>query len=149
MELKTARFGALEVKEEKIITFPQGIPGFEHLTKYILLEEPDTNGAFYWLQSVEDGDISLLLTRPYLFTDYKVQLDRELLEDIGIKEEGQGEVFTVVNVPDDFHKATTNLMAPIILNSETMKGKQVILTDTNWPIKYPLFSQEKRAEGGR
>ncbi|SHK14122.1 flagellar assembly factor FliW [Anaerobranca californiensis DSM 14826] len=149
MELNTARFGKLEVKGEKIITFPQGIPGFENLTKYILLEEPDTNGAFYWLQSVEDGDISLLLTRPYLFTDYQIQLDRELLEDIGITAEGQGEVFTVVNVPDDFQRATTNLMAPIILNSDTMAGKQIILTDSHWPIKFPLFPQLQKAEGGK
>lgn len=149
MELNSARFGKMEIKQNKIISFAQGLPGFIDLNKFILLEEPDTNGAFYWLQSVEDGDVSLLLTRPSLFMQYNVDVDKEVLEDIGIDESNPGEVFTVVNVPDDLQKATTNLMAPIVLNSENMMGKQVILTDSKWSIKHPLFNQGKRPEGGK
>lgn len=139
----------MEIKEDKIIVFPQGLPGFFNLSKFILLEEPETNGTFYWLQSIEDGDISLLLTRPTLFMPYNIEVDREALDDIEINENNQGEIFTVVNIPDDFKKATTNLMAPIFLNSENMKGKQVILSNSNWAIKHPLFEQQNTPEGGK
>lgn len=149
MELNSTRFGKMEIKQDKIINFPQGIPGFLDLSKFILLEEPETNGAFYWLQSVEDGDVSLLLTRPTLFMQYNVEVEKEVLEDIGIDENNIGEVFTVVNVPDDLQKATTNLMAPIVLNSDNMMGKQVILTDSKWSIKHPLFNQGNMPEGGK
>jgi len=153
MEINSPRLGTLEIKEDKIITFPEGIPGFENLTKYILMEEPETGGAFHWLQSIEDTDISLLLTRPTIFIDYKIEVEKEILEDIGINEENTGEILTVVNLPEDFKKATTNLMAPIILNSETMQGKQVILTESNWSIKQPLFpaeqTQAQASQGGK
>ncbi|QNO14474.1 flagellar assembly protein FliW [Alkalicella caledoniensis] len=151
MELKSARLGTLEINEDKIITFPEGIPGFENLTKYIIIEEPETGGAFHWLQSVEDGDISLLLTRPTLFTDYTIEVEKEILADIGITEENVGETLTVVTLPEDFSKATTNLMAPVILNSETMQGKQVILTESKWSMKHPLFpaEQNQASQGGK
>ena len=38
MGMKTVRFGELEVADNEIITFPQGIPGFEAVEEYILLE---------------------------------------------------------------------------------------------------------------
>lgn len=148
MELHSPRLGKIQINEDKIITFSDGIPGFESLTKFIMIEEPETNGAFHWLQSIEDASISLLITIPTLFLDYTIEVDSELLEDIGINQEQSGEIFTVVNLPEDFSKATTNLMAPVILNSETMQGKQLILTQSPWSMKHPLFPA-KNLEGGK
>ena len=51
MKLQT-RFGEMEVDPNKIIEFKEGIPGFEALRKFILIE--DAESKFCYLQSVEE-----------------------------------------------------------------------------------------------
>ena len=36
MLVETARFGSIEIEADKIISFKDGIPGFEDLTKFVL-----------------------------------------------------------------------------------------------------------------
>ena len=43
MIVETARFGSVEVDEDKVILFEDGLPGFESLTKYIILSPPEPN----------------------------------------------------------------------------------------------------------
>ena len=65
MKINTSRFYAIEVDEKDIIEFRQGIPAFEHLKRYIIISlEDDTH--FYWLQSIDDGDIAFILADPLI-----------------------------------------------------------------------------------
>lgn len=62
MQVNTTRFGTLEIGEKELITFPWGIPGFEHLKSYVLLEYK--NGPFQWLQSVEEPAVAFVVCSP-------------------------------------------------------------------------------------
>jgi flagellar assembly factor FliW len=59
MLVNTTRFGKIEIKEEEIIGFPWGLPGFENLKSYVLLEHK--NGPFQWLQSVEEPSVAFVV----------------------------------------------------------------------------------------
>jgi flagellar assembly factor FliW len=62
MQVNTTRFGTIEIGEKELITFPWGIPGFEHLKNYVLLEYK--NGPFQWLQSVEQSAVAFVVCAP-------------------------------------------------------------------------------------
>lgn len=73
MEIRTSLFGAQIIDPETVITFPQGIPGFEDKTTYKLFKEEE-NEIIFWLQSVDDADLGFSVADPaefninYLFT---------------------------------------------------------------------------------
>jgi flagellar assembly factor FliW len=78
MQVDTSRFGTLDVGEKELINFPWGIPGFEQLKSYILLEYK--NGPFQWLQSTEEPSVAFVVCPPdflglqYTTTDAKQKL---------------------------------------------------------------------------
>jgi flagellar assembly factor FliW len=93
----------------------------------------------FWLQFTHDADAAfLLLNIARLAPDYDLCLARQVAE---LQETAR--VFTIVSVPGgDLARATTNLLAPVVIEpnpSGSPVGKQVILHDTNYPLRHPLF----------
>lgn len=139
MIVETARFGSVEVDEDKVILFEDGLPGFESLTKYIILSPPELN-PFHILQSVEDKDIALTIADPFLFKkDYSPLIKETVFDELKIEDNKDAALFTTIVIPEDYMKMTANLMAPILINSDKMLGKQVILDKGDYPVRYPIF----------
>ena len=70
MKLHTKNFGLLEIEEEKIIAFPEGIPGFEEEKEFVIINNEDEENPFCWLQSVNNPDLAFVITTPFLiFSD--------------------------------------------------------------------------------
>ena len=57
MKWKNRQFGELEFDDEHVLTFPQGIIGFEDYRRFILINDEDSQ-PFRWLVSIEDEDLS-------------------------------------------------------------------------------------------
>ncbi|MFN3327900.1 MAG: flagellar assembly protein FliW, partial [Fervidobacterium pennivorans] len=74
MGVYKTRFGELEIKDNEVITFPNGIPGFEELRKFAILNIPETR-PIQWLVSLEDENVSFPLIDPWLVLEtYEVDL---------------------------------------------------------------------------
>lgn len=139
MIIETSRLGSIEIHEDKVIYFKDGLPGFEHLTKFVLLSPLEIK-PFHLLQSIEDGNIGLIISDPFLFKeDYAPCIEDSVLKELKIEKDNEAALFTVIVIPEDYKKMTANLMAPIIINHEKLLGKQVILDKGNYPIRYPIF----------
>jgi flagellar assembly factor FliW len=118
--------------------FDQGIPGFEHLTQFIF-EEVGEDLPMKLMKSTEDMAVSLLVASPFLFyPDYEWELADTVKQELSINKEEDVEVWSVITVSTDFANATINLLAPIVLNSRTLKGKQLILHDNTYSSRAPL-----------
>lgn len=142
MELNTKHFGQLQIPEDNIITFENGIPGFTQYTKYIIINDEDENSPFCWLQSIEEVDLAFALANPFLIhKEYNPRLPKNEIEKLGEGNETDYSVLSIVIVPEDVEKMTANLRAPIVINLKTKKGMQVILDGEDYPIKYYLFEQ--------
>lgn len=125
--IDTARFGTLSVAEDKIISFVRPIPGFEKLRRYILLDH-DAEGAFKWLQSVEEPEVAFLLTDPVLYkADYKVRLSGAETESLGPVEPKDLVFLVMVCVSREQRQISLNLKAPVVFNSAAMKAVQTII----------------------
>ncbi len=147
MIIKTKHFGEMEVEDNRIIEFPEGIPGFGNIKKYILIFKTDENTDFGWMQSIDDSSVSFVVADPFFIRqDYDFTLEEDILSLLGIERIEDVLVFGVVNVPADVRKASINLRAPIIINKNTRKGKQVVLDTDTYGVRH-YIEQELKKQG--
>jgi len=141
MKLTTMRFGEIEIDQSSIIAFPQGIPGFEEDKRFVVLR-PDQDIPFSFLQSVDHGEISFLITNPFWFyKDYEFDLPENEQVKLKVGQKEDLEIWSIVTIKDDINQATLNLQAPVIINDKEKLGMQVILHDTNYQTKHKLLRQ--------
>lgn len=153
MLVKTRYFGEVELDDEKILTFEEGIIGFEHLRKFTLIynDENESSAAITWLQSVEEPMVALPVISPFsVMADYNPVVEDDVLLPLGTLTEENTAIFLTLTVPSDITKMTTNLKAPIVINAETKKGCQVIAENPDYVVKYNIYEliqQMKAAKG--
>jgi len=139
MQIHTVNFGTLEVQEDKIISFKQGVPGFPQIHRFVRLDFEDLK-PFQYLQALDEPPIALLVVNPFCFDpSYAFVLSKSDMEDIQTTDTKETSVYVVVTIPDDPEQATINLMAPIVVNEKQRCAKQVILHDSGYSVKHPLF----------
>jgi flagellar assembly factor FliW len=139
MFIQTERFGDFELKDSKVIDFPLGIPGFEELHKFIILEIGETR-PMYWLQSTENKYIALPVIIPFEYVeDYYIEIRDNEMQDLNIESKNDLLIMNVVVIPKDMTKMTVNLAAPIIINAKLGIGKQIIIDAADLPIRYPIY----------
>nr|WP_320113732.1 flagellar assembly protein FliW [uncultured Desulfuromonas sp.] len=142
MKKINSRFGEIEYDPASVLTFPEGMIGFESLHEFVVMPN-EKDGPLFWIQSVEDPEVALVLTDPTnFFLDYKVVPEAHECEKLGIEEEGACFSLVVVTVPED-KKITLNLAAPILFAPETNRAIQVILEKSGYDIRTPLPLVEK------
>jgi flagellar assembly factor FliW len=135
----TTNFGEIEVPLEDIIHFGEGIPGFPKIHKFAILEFEQLK-PFLYLQSLDEPPIALLIVSPFLLhPSYRVELGDSDLEDLKTRNPEEVAVFAVATIPENPAEATLNLMAPILINQKNRSGKQVILLDSQFSVRHPLF----------
>ena len=155
IDVRTTRYGEMEtvrVSEEVVLTFPDGMPGFERHHRYALLQ--DTKLApFFWLQSLHDPLVGFLVITPGLLVrDYEFDIADPDVEMLDLDDASEARVLSILVVPEDIRAMTTNLQAPIIINPLKRIAKQVILTDERFPLRFPVFghlNSESRAQERR
>ena len=143
MKLNTTKFGEIEINDELIFDFVEPIIGYDGLKKYVLIEHSD-NSSFKWLQSVEDGDLAFPVTSPAFFDiEYQFEIPTEKAELIDLTSVEALISLNIVSIPATNPRLSTiNLLAPIIINAANKQGMQIILSSSNYPVKYPLFQEE-------
>jgi len=86
MIINTRLFGEIDIAEEKILSFDNGIIGLENLKKFTLIydSEKEDSGKIIWLQSVEEEEYALPVINPRnVMKDYNPVVDDELLAPLG------------------------------------------------------------------
>ena len=138
MRINTTKFGRIEVEAGDVLHFASGLPGFEDCRDWALLAD-SSNDALGWLQSVSRGDVALAVVSPRRFVpDYQVRIPRSELTPLAIADIRQAQVVVVVGT--NGRTLTLNLKAPIVINLETRRGRQVVASG-ELPLQYEL-SQE-------
>ncbi len=124
MKLQTEQFGEIEFVEENVINIEKGLFGFEHITRYLLIQTENT--LFYWLNAVDEPAVSFPM------------VGINLLDDTYPQEEDY-EPFGIVTLDKDPLKITVNTKAPLYIDQENKKGKQKILDRDKYSVNYKLF----------
>ena len=141
MQIQTTRFGEIDIDESKIIAFGEGLMGFEHLKRFTLITSEDT-WPFQWMQALDDPDIALCSIVPIqLFPDYSPHVPHSVFDDLAIVNDDDVALYTAAVIPQDFVKMTTNLAAPIIINTANNRGIQIILDSRDYELRRPIFNE--------
>lgn len=137
----TRDFGEQEVDESRIISFPEGIIGFEDAKRYALLS-PLGDGVFpMWLQSVDGKEPCFVVYDPMeIYGDYRFEISDEEQSLLRIDENSKYRCLAVAIVPDDYKKTTVNLRCPIVVNTDERIAAQIILTE-HYDFKAPVYEE--------
>jgi flagellar assembly factor FliW len=146
MLIHTVNFGSLDIPEDKVITFKEGLPGFPQIHRFAILEIEELK-PFQYLHALDDPPISLFIINPFLVDQsYEFKLTDLDMEDVSSKNSKELAVFAVATIPEDPNEATLNLMAPIVINERDRFGKQVILHESKYSVRHPLLGSPNQNE---
>lgn len=140
MKIETSNFGIIEISEEEVITFPEGLPGFENVRKFVIWGKVEENFPFQWLQSVDKPELAFVIIEPNkLKPDYIVDVADNEIDVLKIEDPQNVSVYSIVVVPEDINKMTANFKAPLLINNCNRMGKQVVMENGQYPIKFYIM----------
>jgi flagellar assembly factor FliW len=144
--VNSVNFGQLEVPLEKVLSFKEGLPGFPKIRRFTVLVMEDLK-PFEYLQALDDPPIALLVVNPFLIDpEYQFQLSEMDMQDIESSRPEDVNIYAVATIPENPEEATLNLMAPIVINQKKRIGKQVVLHQSGYSVRHPLFGGSKKNE---
>lgn len=144
MNIQTKFLGAIDIEERNILTFPEGIPGFEEYNKFIIIPLNETS-PFLTLQSIDNAQVGFMIASPYAFKpNYAFDLTQSDVVQLNIEQPQDVVVYGILTLRDTLVNSTINLLAPIVVNEKQKLAKQIVLTNVEDDLlRYPL----KVAEG--
>ena len=151
MFIKTRIFGDVEISDDKIITFDDGIIGFPELKHFAIMhdEEKGSDAGIKYFQSVEEPGFAMPVMDPLMVCEnYNPQVNDELLAPLGELKDDNIIVLVTVTVPTDLTKMTVNLQGPIIINADDKKGAQIIVEGNDYPVRFPIYDILKSRKEG-
>jgi flagellar assembly factor FliW len=140
MVINTTRFGRITLEDGNLIHMPQGMVGFPHVNRFVIIQHRE-NSPFFWYQSVDDPALAFVITNPFLFKpDYEIELE-DVLEKMSWKgDENALELYVVVNIPKGSpEKMTANLLGPILIHSSKRRAVQLVLANSPYSHQFPLI----------
>lgn len=149
MKISTARFGELDIDPAATLTFPRGLPGFEHCTRFQLLHEGTDGPVVFYLQSLDDDAVSFSIVDPALFGfNYELALSDEEVALLQAQSSAELAVVLMVYRPDDAAEGAArfrggvnaNINGPLVLNPGKRLGLQKVLVGP----QYDLTLRERR-----
>ncbi len=147
MKVNTRLFGEIDVQEDKIINIDKGIIGFPDMKLFTLVfdsEKDDKN--IMWFQSLDEPAFAMPVVVPNdIIEDYNPTIEDELLQPLGELTPENTYVLVTVKVPRNIEEMTINLKAPIIINTDTLIGGQIIVED-DVEVRFPVYDLLKKGE---
>ena len=136
LNFESSRFGSLEIDGDAVIEFPAGLIGLGGAQYALVATDPAA--PFAWLHSIDDPDVALPVTNPWLhYGDYSVELSDADTERIGAEDPSHVDVWVTVRAAGELSDFSCNLRAPIVVWKG--RGHQVINEAPDAPVRAPLF----------
>ena len=142
MTITTRAFGEVTIDDDKIIEFPNGIIGFPDLQKFAMLHDTEKgeNSGIHWLQSIDEPGFAMPVMDPLLVKeDYNPTINDDIFKPLGELNDENTLILVTVTVPSDLRKMTVNLCGPLVINTDTKKGCQVIAEEEDYSVKFPIY----------
>ena len=144
MKINTTRFGELEVDNSDIITFKDGLLGFEQLTKFFIVD-PGDQTLILWIQSIDDAGTAFPILEPKIYKpDYSVKLLPAELTSLSLDNLNEASVYTILTIPQVVTNMSANMKAPIVINNKTKNARQIVLQDSKLEVKFEMYTDLKR-----
>ncbi|MCL1878421.1 MAG: flagellar assembly protein FliW [Defluviitaleaceae bacterium] len=146
-KMQTKHFGEISYEPEKVLHFPEGLPGFPDDKHFMLMSENEDEELFFWLQSIDNGDVAFTLMDVYkVLPDYDPKVEEEEIAALGEIDDTPLLIYNIVVIPDYVRHMRVNLLAPVVINLNTGFGKQIVCANSNYSIRFMIFEELERAK---
>src|SRR3954471_21604780 len=136
--IESTRFGALDIPDDAVIEFPNGLIGLGG-TRYTLIAREES-APFLWLHSIDDPSLAIPVTNPWnFFASFEVEISDSEAERIGVTDPSQAEVLVTVRAAESIEDFRANLSAPLLISRG--RGHQVINEASGTSVRAPLFAE--------
>ncbi len=139
MKVNTSRFGEIEVPDESLITFPEGIIGFKEARGFVLFDCGE-EGLFKWMQSVDQPELAFVICEANLIVpNYQIMISDTEQETLKIQGAEDAVICVILRIAQDPTESTANLLGPIVMNTVTRIGMQMVVVNPNYSTKHYIF----------
>jgi flagellar assembly factor FliW len=115
------------------ITMAVPMPGFPAHREFVLVRLND-DGLLYAFTSIQDPELRFLVAPPEpFFPDYAPEIESEVFAALNTKDTDRLLLLTVITAGVD--ETTANLLAPIVLDRDSMRAMQVVLSGSGYPVR--------------
>jgi flagellar assembly factor FliW len=121
MLIETSRFGTLDLDENVFVEFPWGIPGFEQVKRYVLLEH--RQGPFQWLQAVDEPGLAFVVCEPEV-VGVRYSVPREKAISVRLEASEDLVVLIMVSFDRQQKRMSPHWRGPMLFNSSSRLGCQ-------------------------
>jgi flagellar assembly factor FliW len=109
------------------------MPGFPAHREFVLVRLND-DGLLYAFTSIEDPELRFLVAPPEpFFPDYAPEIEDEVFAALNTKDANRLLLLVVITAGID--ETTANLLAPIVVDRDSMRAMQVVLTGSGFPVR--------------
>ncbi len=137
MVFESKNLGTIEYTQDDMVKFEKGILAFDDNKDFVLIRNEETE--FYYLQSLEDEQLTfILIDLKDAMPNYNPEVAVEQLADLGEINSNLG-IYNICTVQEEIKDLTVNLVGPLVINLDSRKGKQVIVANDEYSVKYKLF----------
>ncbi|MBM2617394.1 flagellar assembly protein FliW [Actinoplanes sp. LDG1-06] len=115
------------------ITMAVPMPGFPAHREFVLVRLNE-DGLLYAFTSTEDPDLRFLVAPPEpFFPDYAPEIEADVFAALNSKDPDRLLLLTVITAGTN--ETTANLMAPIVVDRDSMRAMQVVLSGSGFPVR--------------
>ncbi len=134
MEIATTRFGTIECPAEQTLRFERGLIGFYDEHEFLLINHGQSE-VVAWLQSTATPDLAFPVVSAHAFSGYPDVTVKESAERAGLACSAEHYAIMAVLSAPRGQPATVNLLAPLIVDTTSRKGAQVVLENTRFSAR--------------
>ena len=128
VELRSRRFGDFTVAAAHVFELDPGLVGFPDLRRFVVLDSKP-GSPFKWMLCLDEPDLGFAVADPADFlAGYAAPVDHAATllactpADVAL--------FVLVTIPEQPTEIFLNLLAPIVVDLQTRRGRQMVLEDT-------------------
>ncbi len=144
MHIESPHFGKLAFDPDQVLEFPEGLLGFPALSRFLRVG-PEDYEPIEFLVPVDEPKLRFPVLSPYLVRpEYDLPVGMAEREALDLAEDGSLMVFCVANLTSRVEDATLNLLAPILVNPDNRRGRQVVLETSGYSVAEPLFAGDPK-----
>ena len=121
-----------------VIELVRPMPGFPEHRRFALVQLDD-DGVLCSLASLDEPDLRFLVVPPArFFPDYAPEVDDEVVTELDIASADDVLLLVVLTAGESLASTTANLAAPVLVNTTTRRGGQIVLDQPGLPVAAPL-----------
>lgn len=134
---RMSKFGPVE-KASEPITFKYGIPGFEHLSKFIF-QDLVNYPPFQIFRSLEEDDLSMIVLNAKYLKDLEgLKIPNNELQQINADSQKDIDMYVILRVKAENKQFVANTRAPLIVNKSNNLGNQIVIEKEGLLTDYPI-----------